>query len=316
MSSAPTHTVSGKKKNKKSGFGSSLAEQLSGLDIEVREQREQREAAEQRERIAREQNAREAAKARYTSLKAEDVLVSDEELFEQTLEQLTPEDIYQGKYIGNPRQLPSALKAQTTPEPDAPQRSAQEQEEQRKIIAELREDTLFEKAVGLMDSVVDDGKYYKRKPKARSLATALGGDDEPAHPLGLITPSLPRQGEELHAPGALVPSQKGLLQRCKLHARTDAVPTLNLRRDVLEDAMRQLELFMHQSWKDDARFVRVIHGRGVRSEHSPVLKPAVLEWLEGPGLRYIRGYAPEMTQGGDYGSLVVALGRRRRREDP
>jgi len=311
--------VSGKKNKKKSsGFGSSLADQLSGLNIEVREEREQREAAE-RERVAREareQRARDEARARYTDPKAEDVLVSDEELFEQMVEQLTPDDIYQGKYIGNPQELPDEVKRDATPEAAPPALTAEEQEEQRKAIEELREDTLFEKAVGLMDTVVDDGKYYKRKPKARSLATALGGDEgEGANPLGLITPSLPREGDGLHAPGALQPSQKGLLQRCKLFGRTDAVPVLNLRRDVLEDALRQLELFVHQSWKDDARFVRIVHGRGTRSEHGPVLKPAVLEWLEGPGLRYIRGYAPELTQSGDYGSLVVALERKRRKDE-
>lgn len=103
-----------------------------------------------------------------------------------------------------------------------------------------------------------------------------------------------------------------MLDRYKKRSRRHDVPERNFRGDSVEDALRQLELFVHQHWKDGARFVRVIHGRGLQSDGDPVLKPAILRWLEGPGFRYVRGYVPEVNSAGDYGSLIVELEKKQK----
>ena len=238
-----------------------------------------------------------------------------EALFEHVLETMTPKDLFAGKYHGSIKNLP---KPKVKPEPFAPgqghaqkkSKAEQERDEQiaREQLSELREEMLFTRAVGHLDEVfTNQQKYHRQRPNAakeREERTGYG-----AHPPeGLITPPLPKQGEGLNRIEALHPEHRGLLNRAKLWARRESMETLNLRGDGVEDALRQLELFVHKSWKEGALYVRIVHGRGVQSEEGiPVLKPSVLHWLEGPGYRYVRGYAPELTSERDYGSLIVSL---------
>lgn len=241
--------------------------------------------------------------------------LSDEQLFEHALDQINPQKIFQGKFVGQGVELPKP------PKPDAAQAQAKAKaladeaaktEANTESEAELREEVQFVRALGYIDPLGQRDKYHKPKP-----GTHVSRFDQlrdrgytTEYPDGLLTPQLPKDGPGLHFV-ELDPAQKGLINRFKLHTRQDACATLNLHGDVLEDALRQLELFVHQEHKGGASYVRIVHGKGLNSEEGkPVLKPAVLQWLEGPGLRYIRGYAPEVGVDGNYGSLVVALDTR------
>ncbi len=253
--------------------------------------------------------------------------LSDADLFEQALSELAPSDTFRGKFHGDvhnalpgaddlPRTAASRY-ARGEREPDVPKgmkgKSKKEREqakaEREAVEADIREEIMFTRFVGLMDDVSDDSKYYKQKPREAFITMEPRGFEDDV-PEGLITPTLPREGPGLNLVEGLDDSQKGLLNRARLWARQNDMPTLNLRGDSFDDAMRQLELFVHQQWKEGAKYVRVVHGRGLGSaEGAAVLKPAVLGWLEEGGFRYLRGYAPELTPDRDYGSLIVSLNR-------
>ncbi len=250
--------------------------------------------------------------------------LSDAELFEQALSELGPKDTYRGKFMGDVHELPGAdamprgsasRYARGEREEDAPKdfkgKSKKEREaakaEQAKVEADLREDMMFTRFVGQMDQVTDDSKYYKLKPREAFITLEPRGfEDE--HAEGLITPMLPTEGPGLNLIEDLDDSQRGLLNRARLWSRQNDLPVLNLRGDTFDDAMRQLELFAHQQWKEGTKYIRIVHGRGIQSaQGTPVLKPAVLGFLHEKGFKYLRGYAPELTPERDYGSLICAL---------
>lgn len=243
--------------------------------------------------------------------------LSDEQLFEHALDQINPQKIFQGKFVGQGVELPKPAPSPSGPAQAAAKAAAKaealaEAEAASQDEAELREEVQFVRALGYIDPLGQRDKYHK--PKAGTHVSRFdqlrdrGYTTE--YPDGLLTPQLPKEGPGLHLV-ELDLAQKGLINRFKLHTRQDACATLNLHGEVLEDALRQLELFVHQEHKSGASYVRLVHGKGLNSEEGkPVLKPAVLQWLEGPGLRYIRGYAPEVGADGNYGSLVVALDTR------
>lgn len=304
------------KRGHSSPFAGALADQLAGLEIDAapaesaptprptRPQAPEREPVEAPVELPAE---------------VEQALLTDEEVFARALEGMSPTDVFAGKYHGTVRNLPKQP-APGTSQPPAPgarptsaDAPAEDEEVAREQIAELREEALFARAVGGITPLDGQDKYYRSKPNPNK-----GLNEEPPGysseaPDGLITPTLPKSGEGLHHVAELTKSQKGVLQRCRLWSRQNDLPSLNLRGDSLEDALRNIELFMHKHWKEGARYVRVIHGRGLQSEdNQPVLKPSVLQWLEGPGFRYVRGYAPELTQDRDYGSLIVCMTRKGR----
>ncbi len=255
----------------------------------------------------------------------QDVPLAGEALFEHALNQMKPTDLFVGKYHGQVKGLPKDKKKKA---PFTPQTGAatakkktraerqREEEEARQRVAEVREDMLFSRAVGQLDEVFSgQEKYYKHAPRTFKEDTDKRGYSSEI-PEGMITPPLPKTGEGLNRIDELHPEFRGLLNRSKLWARKNQMDTLNLRGDVVEDALRQLELFIHQQWKDGALYVRIVHGKGLQSEDGiPVLKPSILHWLEGPGFRYVRGYAPELTQDRDYGSVVVCLTRKGEKSD-
>jgi hypothetical protein len=298
-----------KKTSKNKGFSSSLADKLKGIEL-----KEDAPAPAPTPAPAPASIPEPAPPSHLT----------DDELFEQALSELGPKDTYRGKFVGDVHELPGAdamprggasRYARGEREADAPKdlRGASKKEReaakaaQAKAEADLREEVMFTRFVGLMDQVTDDSKYYKQKPREAFITLEPRGfEDE--HPEGLITPMLPTDGPGLNLVEDLDDSQRGLLNRARLWGRQNDLPTLNLRGDSLDDAMRQLELFAHQQWKEGTKYVRVVHGRGVGSAAgAPVLKPAVLGFLHEKGFRYLRGYAPELTPERDYGSLVLAL---------
>ncbi len=247
-----------------------------------------------------------------------------DDLFAHAVNTMQPEDLFAGKYHGSVKNLPKPKKkpapfsrGDTPPPKRSRKQKLVEEAEAREKLDELREELTFTRAVGGFDMVFDNqDKYHRQKPRTyrdEEREAQKGYSSE--SPEGMITPPLPKSGEGLHHVPKLDPSQRGLINRARLWARKNQMEVLNIRGDGVEDALRQVELFMHQHWKDGARYVRIVHGRGLQSEDGvPVLKPSVLHWLEGPGFRYVRGYAPELTQDKDYGSLIVCLTQRDSRD--
>ncbi|AWV90894.1 Smr/MutS family protein [Bradymonas sediminis] len=252
--------------------------------------------------------------------------LTDAELFKMSVQGIAPEDIYRGKFAGEGPKLPPPQEDRApAPTPTKPagkltkrqRRQAEEdarlaEEYAREAVGQAREMRLFEKTVGKVDKVMRSDKYRLPsepdpvKDAERRTAPAVYSSESPE---SLITPPLPKSGEGLHKVGAFDPAQRDLYDRYKKRSRQHEVPELNVRGDVVEDALRQVELFVHLQCKEKRRFVRIIHGRGLQSDGLPVLKPAILHWLEGPGFRYVRGYVPERNSAGDYGSLIVELER-------
>lgn len=250
--------------------------------------------------------------------------LTEEELFEQAVAGLDPKDMYQGKFEGRGADLPEEPEASDQDQPPSttygnssadakstPER-ARDEDHARQQIEEIRTRRQFEKAVGPVEQKLERSKYRERssdrdpqKDVERRIAFRSDSPDE------LTTPPLPKSGDGLNDVGQLAPAHRDLLERFEKRLRRNEVLEINVRGDTVEDALRQVELFVHQQWKEKASFCRIVHGRGLRSEGPPVLKPAILRWLEGPGFRYIRGYAPEVNNARDYGSLVVELSKRR-----
>ncbi|TXD41700.1 hypothetical protein FRC96_03760 [Lujinxingia vulgaris] len=297
------------KKRGKSGLGP-LADQLKKLDLELKPDRS---SGSSKDRTPKPSETS-ASKAAEAPPEPEQEPLSDEELFEMAVEKLDPSRIFQGKYQGeasaelppDPHARPAPSRSERAPKNESPDPHAEE--DARQYVFEARDAALFMRAVAGATPLERDERVRPQHGKNRELRTADDPDEEPETNNGLITPSLPRDDEGLSHIPPLTRSQRALIKRYQQVAIGQRTGQINLRGDTLDDALRQLELYLHQWWKsDDPRFVRVIHGRGLHSEDGPVLKPAVLEWLEGPGLRYVRGYAPERTPEGDYGSLIVEL---------
>ena len=286
------------KKDRKGGKKGSLADQLSRLDLNLSD--------EDQPAKPHKPHKPHASPSRPAPPPPEPEL-SEEELFRQAIENLDPTEIYQGKFQGQAgAPLPEKKEE---PIPATPQASPEDEEDARKQVLETRENAFFEAMIGSVEPIEDRDKY--RKPQSphhfpeEDPTNQEDPDDRPAR--GLITPALPRDGEGLNDIPPLTLSQRSLFKRYQHYAISEKVPTLNLRGDTREEALRLLEIFVHQEHKEGTPYVEIIHGRGLQSEDLPVLKPAVLEWLEDIGLRYIRGYSPRRNTAGDYGSLIVEL---------
>lgn len=249
----------------------------------------------------------------------DDGVKSDRELFEEAVENLDPAEMYDAKFRGQTgtgdsrpsesSQSPPA-DASSDKSPDRRQQDAGGEEpiderQARQKVQQLRDEALFHKAVGDATPLEDRDKYRSPPRRKRSRGSDDGDDADDK----LLTPSLPKSGDGLHYVPPLGDAQKAMLSRFERYDDNHPVPVLHLRGKPRREAIDELGAFMRRHSDDETRFVQIVPGRGLRSEDKPVLKPAVLKWLEGPGRRLIRGYVPERLRGGDYGSLVVELDR-------
>ena len=228
---------------------------------------------------------------------------SDRELFEQAVDTIDPARLYAAKFKGEAAtdlpDTPDVPAAPSNAQPP-PSSSKVEEAEARADNQHLQDKRRFEQMLGSVKPLDDDGKYHRQQPRRRRPDPS---NSTPSH--RLYTPSLPKSGEGLH----YVPPLDATQQRLRDRQRRDgqALPDLHIRGDRRDEALQRLEAFIDEHRANGVRFIRIVHGRGLRSQSAPVLKPSVLRWLEGPGLTSIEGYIPERTQSGDYGSLIVEL---------
>jgi DNA-nicking Smr family endonuclease len=71
---------------------------------------------------------------------------------------------------------------------------------------------------------------------------------------------------------------------------------------------------LRDAYEEGERCVRIVHGRGLRSPSGPVLKDAVVEWIQAPPLAAIvLAFAGAPPAWGGSGALLVLLRRARTR---
>lgn len=308
-----------KKKDKKSSSKASLKEQLSKLDLDLSGQNSKKSLPKKEKPKHQRAPAPEQRVDPRSGYPSEPVqALSPEELFQQAVENLDESLIYSGKYQGQagaplPEPPPEEYPSSRLPSPQDNKSTEESAEEARQHVLDTREKAFFESMVGRVEPLEDREKYAITHGPNRDIPD---DDEEPSETMarGLNTPALPREGEGLNTIPPLSLSQRSLTKRYQRFAISEKVPQLNIRGDHREEALRLLELFIHQHHKEGIAFVEVIHGRGLQSEAEPILKPAVLEWLEDLGLRYIKGYAPRRNSGGDYGSLIIEMRVRSRQK--
>lgn len=114
-----------------------------------------------------------------------------------------------------------------------------------------------------------------------------------------------RSNEELMEP-QLTGAQRDCLKRAR---RAGATPTINVRMLRRAEAIGEVESFVQRARAEGTRFVRIITGKGKQSQDGvPVLKPAVIEWVEkGRGDILCRAWAPETDRSGNYGAIILEL---------
>jgi DNA-nicking Smr family endonuclease len=81
--------------------------------------------------------------------------------------------------------------------------------------------------------------------------------------------------------------------------------TLDLHGYRRPEAQRELRLFIEQASQNQIRLVIIVHGKGLRSQESAVIKPMVLNWLS--GCLSILGYCPALPKDGGDGASYVYL---------
>lgn len=82
------------------------------------------------------------------------------------------------------------------------------------------------------------------------------------------------------------------------------------------EAREDVAFELREAFDAGERCLRIVHGRGLHSPGAPVLKEALLEWLQEPGLgERVLAFASAPPAQGGAGALLVLL-RRARRDRP
>lgn len=116
-----------------------------------------------------------------------------------------------------------------------------------------------------------------------------------------------RVAEDVLQAPQLSQAQRKLLKRAKKHG---VLPELNLRHYRKHEALTMLDQFVRAHHVRATRFVRIITGKGKRSQDHVVIKPAVLEWCEAPdNAALLIGYSPSPDESGNYGVVILELRR-------
>lgn len=83
--------------------------------------------------------------------------------------------------------------------------------------------------------------------------------------------------------------------------------SLDLHGFTLEEAEKEVDLFMKESLMKGHQCVKIIHGRGLRSPHGPVLKEAVIRWLTGRYRKHMAAFVTARQCDGGLGAIYVLL---------
>jgi DNA-nicking Smr family endonuclease len=107
------------------------------------------------------------------------------------------------------------------------------------------------------------------------------------------------------------PAYGGAAIAKKLHEGYFAVQDfIDLHGFTVDEAEVQIDGFLRSSRIRGLRCVKVIHGRGLKSPHGPVLKEALLGWLAGRHRKNIISFATARQCDGGLGALYILLSPR------
>jgi len=92
----------------------------------------------------------------------------------------------------------------------------------------------------------------------------------------------------------------------KLHEGKYSVQDcLDLHGVIVEEAEKEVDVFIRNSVKRGHRCVKIIHGRGLCSPNGPVLKDIVVKWLSMRYRKYIRAFVTARQCDGGLGAVYV-----------
>ncbi|GEM_PF-4534280 len=225
---------------------------------------------------------------------------SSEEKMREALDGLSAAEMQKQKYSG---QTSDDEPANTLSSDELEQKKEKLDDEARQELEFRQQKRQFEQAMHDVDR--KESKKPLKDPSPPDPAEYLDGSVEQTWEF--VTPRLPKSGDGLEWIPPLDETQKQLKMRHKQWAKRDGTPELNIRGETVSEAVSKLEEFVRSAWEDQFQFVRIVHGKGKRSEGAPVLKPAVLRWIENHGGKYVRGYIPKRDVKGNYGSLIIEL---------
>lgn len=82
---------------------------------------------------------------------------------------------------------------------------------------------------------------------------------------------------------------------------------LDLHGFTFNEAELEIDQFLKQALQKRLKCIKIIHGRGLRSPHGPVLKEAVVKWLSGKYRKYVLAFVTARQCDGGLGALYVLL---------
>ncbi len=103
------------------------------------------------------------------------------------------------------------------------------------------------------------------------------------------------------------PPYKGQIVRVLHEGRISVQDFIDLHGYTLQEAKEELREFILGAMKRGLSCVKVIHGRGLRSQGRPILKEAVLKWLERDFRKWIVAYVTARACDGGLGAIYVLL---------
>ncbi|MFB6351329.1 MAG: Smr/MutS family protein [Bradymonadaceae bacterium] len=267
-----------------------MADQLTTIDVEAEELPEEHDTSTDQDREE-------------APMPDEDV--SAREAFEEAIEGMSPAEMRRQKY-----DMPSAERDESTPgarteagEEDAEADGTSDEQAKREELKRRREERKFQDAMRDVEQIEGDQKFRART--APDPSQYLDETESERTAADFATPTLSKSGQGLHHVSPLNDVQETMVERADAADERGKLRVLNLRGETADDATEMLREFIERCRRDGVQFARIVPGRGKQSDGEPVLKPLVLRWLETRAVDAIRGYAPERSIHGDYGSVIV-----------
>jgi DNA-nicking Smr family endonuclease len=170
------------------------------------------------------------------------------------------------------------------------------------------DDTQFAEAMGGVKPLVHRGKVLIKPARAsdpgleqrRRAATAEAGSRDNCLSTEYAPPLGPRDIISFVRPGV----QHGVFGKLR-RGRYQPEATLDLHRQTVEQARRELWAFLQESTSYQLRTVMVLHGKGDRAPRAGVLKSFVAHWLK--DIPQVLAYHSAQSYHGGAGALYVLL---------
>jgi DNA-nicking Smr family endonuclease len=166
------------------------------------------------------------------------------------------------------------------------------------------EDPLFRQSVADVTPIARRDKVELARPRAPAKRRAPA--PSPAEAFDNLSDHVPWQPDESGATAFLRPGMQRQTLRNLRRGHYKARGELDLHGYTSAEARRELAVFLERCIEAGARCVRIIHGRGLRSDRSgPVLKRKVAAWLAQRD--EVLAYCEARPEDGGAGAVMVLL---------